>query len=303
MNEVVLSTRRDLYREVTEKIVAAMEGGAGQFMMPWHGGIVPPLLPTNAATGKPYRGVNVVTLWAEATIKRYISGHWASYRQWQELGAQVRKGQRGTLIVFYKKLDPEPGLLEGEENASPPRFVARPWHVFNAEQVDGWQPPIPEIQSRVEIDEQVAAFVAATGAEVRHGAHAACFRRDLDRIDMPSPELFIGTGTSSPTEAYHAVLLHELVHYSGGPGRLEREFGKRFGDRAYAFEELIAELGAAFLCSAFRIVNEPRPDHAKYLSSWLAILDDDKKAVFTAASKAQEAVEYLTALAASARTH
>lgn len=115
-----------------------------------------------------------------------------------------------------------------------------------------------------------------------------------DYIEMPSPEMFIGTGTSSPTEAYHAVLLHELTHWTGAEHRLNREFGKRFGDKAYAFEELVAELGAAFLCSAFRITNEPRLDHAAYISSWLDILHRDTKAVFTAANRAQEAVQILT---------
>jgi hypothetical protein len=116
---------------------------------------------------------------------------------------------------------------------------------------------------------------------------------------MPTPEMFIGTATSSPTEAYHAVLSHECVHWSGAGHRLNREFGKRFGDRAYAFEELVAELGAAFMCSAFRITNEPRPDHAAYVSSWIDILNRDTKAVFTAASKAQEAVEYLMQIASA----
>ena len=163
--------------------------------------------------------------------------------------------------------------------------------------MDGWTPQIPCIKSQVQINEEVAAFIDAVGADVRHGFHGARYRPDLDCIEMPTPEMFIGTSTCSPTEAYHAVLLHELTHYSGAPHRLNREFGKRFGDKAYAFEELVAELGAAFLCSAFRITNEPRPDYAAYVSSWLDILNRDTKAVFTAASKAQEAVQYLMDIA------
>jgi antirestriction protein ArdC len=260
----------------------------------------------NAATDKAYRGVNIVALWVDAMSKRYISGYWASYKQWQTLGAQVRKGERGSTIVFYKPLDqPELGVQNaapGEEQKDGFRFVARASHVFNAEQVDGWTPPVPETKSIVQINEEVAAFIEAIGADVRHGFHMARYRRDLDCIEMPSPELFIGTCTSTPTEAYHGVLLHELTHWVGGEKRLNREFGKKFGDRAYAFEELIAELGAAFLCSAFRITNEPRPDHAAYVSSWLEILDRDAKAVFTAASKAQEAVEHLMSLAMAKAT-
>src|SRR5665213_3483104 len=158
---------------------------------------------------------------------------------------------------------------------------------------------MPQRVSEVETNAQLEAFVSATKADIRHGAFAACYRRQGDWIELPNPEMFVGTPTSSPTEAYFAVKLHELVHWSGAPHRLNRSFGVRFGDRAYAFEELIAELGAAFLCSAFRIVNEPRADHAAYISNWLDILDRDHKAIFTAASMAQKAVEYLTGLADS----
>jgi antirestriction protein ArdC len=209
------------------------------------------------------------------------------------LGAQVCKGERGSLIVFYKKMEPQEGEEGDKADANHPPFVARATYVFNAEQVQGWQPPVPKRHSEVEVNEQVAAFLAAVGVEVRHGSHTACYRRDLDVIAMPRPEDFIGTTTSSPTEAYHSVLCHETVHWTGSATRLNREFGKRFGDKSYAFEELVAELGAAFLCSAFRITNEPRADHAAYVASWLEILGRDSRAIFTAASKAQEAVEYL----------
>jgi antirestriction protein ArdC len=295
--------KSDVFRSITSKIVSAIESGAPQFVMPWHGGILPPTFPMNAATDKAYRGVNVIALWVDAMSKRYISGYWASYKQWQTLGAQVRKGEHGSIIVFYKPLDqPELGVQNtapGEEQKDGFRFVARASHVFNVEQVDGWTPPIPEAKSIVQINEEVAAFIDAVGADVRHGFHGARYRRDLDCIEMPSPEMFIGTATSSPVESYHAVLCHECVHWSGAGHRLNREFGKRFGDRAYAFEELIAELGAAFLCSVFRITNEPRPDHAAYVSTWIDVLNRDTKAVFTAASKAQEAVQFLTELAAA----
>lgn len=293
-------TRLDVFGSITAKIVAAIEAGAGATTMPWHGGILSPNFPINAATDKPYRGVNVVALWVDAMSKRYISGYWASYKQWQTLGAQVRKGERGSIIVFYKPLDQ---LELGAQNAAPGeelvesfRFVARATHVFNWEQVDGWQPPISTPKSPVTINEEIAAFIAAIGADVRHGSRAV-YHRVEDYIEMPSPDMFIGTVVSSATEAYHAVLLHEVTHWVGGPSRLNREFGKRFGDKAYAFEELIAELGAAFMCSAFRITNEPRPDHAAYISSWLDILNRDTKAVFTAASRAQEAVLFLKELA------
>ena len=296
-SNVLSESKSDVFTTITNKIVASIEAGAGTYTMPWHGGICPPAFPVNAATDKSYRGVNILSLWADALLKRYVWGYWATYKQWQTLGAQVRKGERGTAIVFYKKLEQEQLALEGENENQ--RFVARSSYVFNAEQVDGWQPPMQKPWSEFEINEEIAAFVQATGADVRHGGYKALYRPSLDCIEIPNRELFRNTGTSSAAQAYHSVQLHELTHWSGAPTRLDRQFGKRFGDEAYAFEELVAELGAAFLCSAFRISIEPRLDHAAYVSSWLKILDRDTKAIFTAASKAQEAVEFLMQLAAA----
>ncbi len=282
-------SKSNVYEAITAQIVAAIEAGAGSCVMPWHAGVVPVVLPQNAASGMPYHGVNVVALWAAASVRRYITGYWATYKQWQGLNAQVRKGERSSLIIFWKKLEPKDDATDDEAR----RFVARTSHVFNAEQVEGWELPYIKRRSEVETNAQVEAFVRATKADIRHGAITACYRRTSDHIDMPRPERFIGTPTSSPTEAYYAVLLHELSHWTGAPHRLGRTFGRRFGDADYAFEELIAELGAAFLCSAFGIVNAPRPDHAAYISGWLDILGRDRRAIFTAASAAQEAVGYL----------
>jgi antirestriction protein ArdC len=289
MSEVL--SKLNVYDAVTAQIVAAIEAGAGICTMPWHAGIVPMTMPINAATEMPYHGVNIVSLWAQAATRRYITGYWASYHQWRKLGAQVRGGERGSLIIFYKKLERRESDETGTENEAH-RFVIRSSLVFNAEQVDGWVLPQPNRLSHVERNAQVEAFVEATKAEVRHGAIIACYRRKLDYIDIPAPELFIGTLTSSPTEAYYAVMLHEMIHWSGAPHRIDRTFGKRFGDADYAFEELVAELGAAFMCSAFGIVNEPRPDHAAYIANWLTILGQDNRAIFKAARLAQEAVEY-----------
>lgn len=263
-------------------------------MMPWHAGVAPIAIPVNAVTKAPYRGINIVALWAEAAVKRYVGGYWASYRQWQELGAQVRRNERGAVIVYYKKIEKDDEEAIEEEQ---PRFVARAYRVFNWWQVDGWKPPLPEKVSKVETLQHIEAFVKATGAEIRHGGLVARYRHDMDYIEMPDRERFMGTDTSSPTEGYYAVLLHELTHLSGAPHRLNRVFGRRFGDNAYAFEELVAELGSAFFCSIFGITNEPRYDHAAYISNWLDILDRDHKAIFSAASHAQKAVEYLTDLA------
>jgi antirestriction protein ArdC len=294
MQDIVLSHTNPLYRSITEQIAAAIAGGAGSFVMPWHTKGVPATLPMNAATDASYRGINVLTLWMAAATRGYGSGQWASYRQWQTLGAQVRKGESGSLIVFYKPLEATESPPEGEETRQ--RFVIRASHVFNTAQVDGWTPAEVPSDPAFKPNEQAEAFVLATGARVRYGFHHALYRRDLDDIEMPSPVWFTGSPTSSPLETYYATLLHELTHWSGATYRLGREFGKRFGDHAYAFEELVAELGGAFLCAGLGLTNEPRPDHAAYAAHWLDILGRDPKAIFTAASKAQEAVEYLDGL-------
>jgi antirestriction protein ArdC len=295
MNDTVLSSRYNVYGAITEKIARAIREQEGRFVMPWHTADGPMSLPTNAVTDRVYRGANILSLWIDAIRKGFGTAYWASYKQWQRLGAQVRYGERGSLIIFFKVIEPSGEPDDGEEE---PRFVGRASWIFNADQVEGWGPPEPQPRSIVTIDETVASFLEAVGARVEHGYRMARYRRDLDRIEMPSPSWFFDTATSTAVQGYHAVLFHELTHWTGPAHRCDREFGGRFGDRAYAFEELVAELGAAFLCSAFHIANEPRPDHAAYVADWLTLLGNDPKAIFTAAHKAQEAIEYLGAVAA-----
>lgn len=292
---VLSESKQNIYDAVTAQIIAAIEKGAGPCIMPWHGGLVPVAMPRNASTEMPYHGVNVVALWAESATKLHPSGYWASYQQWRQLGAQVRKGERGSLVIFYKKLDTSTESDDGEDAL---RFVLKTSHVFNAAQVEGWDHPALKRPSQVETLEQIEAFVRATKADVRLGFSRAYYARKGDYIAMPAQNQFTGTPTSSPTEAYYAVLLHELTHWTGAEHRINRAFGRQFGDREYACEELVAELGAAFLCSAFGIVNQPRPDHAAYISHWLDILGRDNRAIFKAAGMAQEAVEYARTLAA-----
>lgn len=288
-NPVPSNDRFDLYRAVTDKIVAAIEAGAGRFVMPWHVSAATGR-PTNALTGHGYRGVNVVALWAEAVMSGYGTGWWASYRQWERLGAQVRRGQRGSIIVFYNHLNTAP---TEELDDARHRLVGRAFRVFNLDQVDGWEPPESVSVSMVEALAEVETFIAATNAVVVHGGSRACYRRDCDRIELPARDRFRGSPTSSASEAYYGTLLHELTHWSGAPHRLDRTFGTRFGDNDYAVEELVAELGAAFLCADLGIANEPRPDHAAYVASWLKVLNDDRRAVFTAAARANDAAIYL----------
>ena len=217
-----------------------------------------------------------------------------------QAGAQVRKGEKAAFVVFYKELevaaDPETG-----DAGTATRLFARATPVFAAEQVNGFMPATidtPPITVITPI-EQAEAFVAATGATIHHGGGRAYYRPSTDSIHLPPREAFIGTPTSTPAESYFSTLCHELCHWTSRENRCNRQLGKRFGDQAYAMEELVAELGAAFLCADLQITGEPRADHAQYLASWLAVLKADKKAIFTAASKASEAAAFLAALQAA----
>jgi antirestriction protein ArdC len=178
--------------------------------------------------------------------------------------------------------------------------MARASYVFNAAQVDGYQPDATAPEAApIDPIAEADRLVAATGATIRIGGEEAYFAPKADYIAMPSQSRFTGTATSSATEGWYSTLLHELTHWSGHESRLAREFGKRFGDDAYAMEELVAELGAAFLCGDLGITVEPRPDHADYIGHWLRILKGDRKAIFTAASAANKAAEYLRAFSES----
>lgn len=282
------SQARDIYRDVTDRIIAAIETGAGTWHMPWHRTVS---RPTNVRSGRPYSGVNVLALWAAAELGGFGSGFWGTYRQWQELGAQVRRKEKASLIVFYKQLERQ--VEKAGELETRSYFFARASWVFNADQVDGWSPPTPAVRNPAEALEGAEIFVAATRADVRHGGEQAYYNTAGDYIAMPARERFVGTATSSATEGYYATLLHELTHWTAHGERLDRNLSGRFGDEAYAMEELVAELGGAFLCADLAITNTPRPDHAAYLASWLSVLKRDGKAIFSAARRASEAAEYL----------
>lgn len=287
--------RRDIYADITNKLIAAIEADPGKPSMPWRRSAGPLFMPVNALTEKAYNGINVVSLWVSAEAQGYGTPIWATYKQWQQLDCQVRKGERSSLVVFYKEYETEPSPDDADDTGK--RRVARASWVFNAAQVDGYTAPgAPEPLGAVERLASVDAFVTATGAAVQHGGERAFFRPSTDHIQMPDEALFCGTDTMNRSESYYAALVHELTHWSGAKPRLNREFGKRFGDDAYAAEELVAEIGSAFLCAELGITQDTRADHAQYLAQWLRLMKSDSRAVFTAAAKASEAAAYLKGL-------
>lgn len=285
---------QDIYHEVTKQIVAAIErGDLGAWRMPWHSMGESLSSPLNAITKKPYRGVNVLALWAAAQAGGYSKAEWATYRQWQSLGARVRKGERSTLVVFWKFTEAEVAD-DAEEQAlsadkSPRQVIlVRGYSVFNVAQVDNAPADSEPVGKEPDRIENAERFFSGVGAEVRHGGNRAYYSPLLDYIQIPPYAAF-----TEPV-SYYSTLAHEHIHWTAPISRCDRELVGRFGDNAYAAEELIAELGAAFLCAHLGLGNAPRQDHAQYLHSWLAVLKADSRAVFTAASKAQQACDFLT---------
>jgi antirestriction protein ArdC len=259
----------DVHESITQKIVAAIEAGAGTFEMPWHRPGVAFTIPKNASTDKAYRGSNILSLWIDADAKKFEHQVWATYKQYAELGAQVRKGEKGSLIVKYGEWVPknatgtnasaatagQPKRNHEAEDDDGKRLFAKAAWVFNIDQVDASpdlrarllpvSAPRPDLTTRLI---HVDRFIGATGAEFREGGQRAFYRhRDSrgegDFIQMPERALFTGTATSTPTESYESTRLHELTHWVGAEHRLNRKFGERFGDKDYAFEELVALSG------------------------------------------------------------
>ncbi len=265
----------DLYTNVTNRIIEELESGAYPWVKPWKAGEA--VMPQNAVTGRPYNGINVLILWMTAQAALYPENRWLTFHQALDKGGHVRKGERGTQVVLVKKIS------VGEEEADDRKQVSmlKTFTVFNVAQVEGLTTS-PAIAERIT---PVSEFVAATKAEIRHGHPQAFYSPGHDAICLPNPETF-----EEPCH-YDATLLHELTHWTGHKSRLDRQLGGRFGSEAYAAEELVAELGAAFLCPHLGVKGMLR--HAGYIEDWLRLLKGDNRAIFTASAKAAQAVDYL----------
>lgn len=264
--------------------------------MPWHrsGGSL--FCPVNIATGKAYQGINILTLWVAAESRGYTAPVWGTFKQWLDAGHPVRKGEKSVTGVFYKDLNITEESADTGETSERKVGMARAFPLFNCAQVEGYCAP-DDAFTPVPFDAsaRVEALIAASGATIAYGGERAFYNIITDSIQIPEKGLFLGTETMTAAEAFDATRAHELVHWTGAKHRLDREFGKRFADRAYAFEELIAELGAAYLCAQLGVTPIARPDHAQYLAQWLAVMKEDKRAIFTAAGQAQRASSYLMA--------
>jgi len=275
-----------IYQEITESIIAELEKGAAPWIKPWR---VDSTADKNIISQKPYQGINRLILGMSSMARGFDVPVWASYKQWESLGANVRKGEKGTKIVFYSPVEKENAQGEKESYA-----VLKAYWVFNARQVDGIE--IAATSTATEstfVDCALAEDrIVKTGAAITHGGDAAFYAPSVDRIQLPHKASF------DNESSYYATAFHELTHWAGAEHRLDRTKGKRFADPAYAFEELVAEMGAAFLCQDYGIQGELR--HAGYIQSWLKACRDDSRAIFKAAALAQKAADYINSLDATA---
>jgi antirestriction protein ArdC len=288
--------RKDVYQTITDQIVEQLEQGVRPWQKPWSashldGRVSLPL----RHNGAPYRGVNVLSLWMQGMAKGYSAPRWMTFKQAIDLGGCVRKGEKASLTVYADTITrQQTDRVTGDEIAAEIHFL-KGYTVFNVEQIDGLPetyydrpPPRTETVPRIA---RADAFFAATGAAIVHGGNQACYVKSSDIIRMPAIECF------RDAESYYATLAHECTHWTLHPSRLNRSFDrKRFGDEGYAMEELVAELCAAFLCADLELTPEVRDDHASYLANWLTVLKGDTRAIFTAASHAQRAADFLQAL-------
>lgn len=287
--------RQDIYSRITDQIVAALEQGVKPWTQPWNathaaGPVSRPL----RHNGQPYAGINVLTLWASSMERQFAAPIWMTFKQAIELGGHVRKGEKGSPVVYADKMVKTEQDSQGQDEERVIPFL-KAYTVFNVEQVDDLPSHYYALaQSGTNPDERDAnaeAFFAWTGADIRHGGNSAFYVPSLDFIQMPPFEAF------RDAESYYATLAHECTHWTRHQSRLDRDFGRKaFGDEGYAREELVAELGAAFLCADLGLKPEDRNDHAAYIGSWLKVLKNDKRAIFSAAAHAQRAADYLTDL-------
>lgn len=274
---------------ITKAIIERLEAGVRPWIKPWTGSPAGRPLRYN---GQPYRGINCFWLWMAADMAGYGSRSWMTYKQSQALGGQVREGEHSQIAIFYKSYTKkaEPDALG--EGADEQRRVLRAYAVFNADQIEGlpdqfYARPVNPVPPTDELPERAQRFLKALPMKIHHRGQEAFYDRISDSITLPPVELF------ESRAKWAATLAHEAGHWTGHPDRLNREFGKRFGDKAYGFEELCAELTASLIGAHVGLPADHLENHAAYIQSWIKILKSDSRAVLTAAARAEAAAEYL----------
>jgi antirestriction protein ArdC len=291
--------RTSLYDEITTRIIGELEAGRVPWVQPWGtaSAKAPLAMPTNAATGRGYSGINVLILWGAVIERGFSSQSWLAFRQALSQGGNVRKGERGTIVVYADRFIPDDEQRRARETGEDPQAIPflKRFTVFNAAQCDNLPeaiaiaaPPAPPGL----IEPTAEALIAATGIDFRIGGSRACYDHGNDHAQVPAPQAYF-----EPIN-WHRTALHELSHASGHACRLDRDLSGSFRSKAYVFEELVAELSAAFCCASLGIV--PTVRHADYIGSWLEVLRQDNRAIIRAASQAGKAAEFLLGFAPDA---
>lgn len=280
---------KDIYQSVTNQIIAALETGTPPWVCPWQAGSGD-LAPANLSSGRPYRGINVLLLNLRAMSAGFSANRWMTFQQARSLGACVRKGEEGTPVVFFKMLERDGNMPSAANHPLGRKVVPllRTFTVFNTAQIDGLPEalvPIPAAAPKWNACEVAELILLASQADIRHGGSRAFYSPSQDVIQMP------GRASFDSADGYYRVALHELTHWSGHPSRCNRVLSSRTHIEAYAFEELVAEMGSAFLMNYAGLSSHVH--HASYIESWLQALRNDKRLIFTAASLAQKAADYL----------
>lgn len=286
------SARNTLYDSITTRIIAQLKDGRLPWAQPWDAPDTSAAigLPQNAASKRPYSGINILILW-DAVMDRGFSTHiWLTFAQALHLGGHVRKGERGTTVVYADRFIPKDERRHAEETGEDPRAIPflKRFTVFNIEQCDGLPKEIVRAIPTVRKDliaPNVDRLIKASGIDFRIGGAKAYYNPVHDYVQVPPPQLFF-----EPVN-WHRTALHEMSHATGHHSRLGRDMSGVFGSKAYSFEELVAEISAAYLCATFGV--EPTVRHADYIGAWLAVLREDNRAIFRAASLASRAADYL----------
>lgn len=287
---------KQIYAEVSAKILAQLESGVAPWVRPWSTSAngKSRMQPHNLVSNRNYNGINALIL--TMLGMKYPTGAWATYPQIKNAGGQVRKGEKGTQVVYFDRIEVKDRTAGAAEDATKRIPLLRYFTVFNHAQADWAKDPLASKKvdpADVSGDDEVpeaAATIAASGAKITHGGDMACYIPATDSIRMPAKKSFVSI------DHYYGTAFHELTHWTAASSRLDRNLSGRFGDPSYAFEELVAEMGAAFLCATHRIDGELR--HAEYLGHWMKAIKDDDQAIFKAAALAQKAAEFISGMAA-----
>lgn len=267
---------QSIAQSITDNVIKALESGVPPWVKPWHSSGID--APYNPVSKRYYNGINFIQL----SMMPGSTHNWVTYKQAQSVGAQVRKGSKGVPVIYFSPLEVQ-DQVTNETKKIP---MLKTYTVFNADQVDGLELPAPAERNMNEVIQSCEEFIKAQRARIQFGGNRAFYVPSMDYIQLPELDQFKSSAD------YYATALHELSHWTGHESRLDRKISNKFGNEAYAFEELVAELGSAMLCAHNKI--DGQLQHASYIADWLKVLNDDPKNILKAGALAQKILDYTT---------